>query len=325
MRPPRGLFSSLQNAYQSEGKNGRKNKKTGGKAFSGIKRRRVEQTEVGGNMQKKFRLLRAEEIEVKVKQATEKGAVALVYKTSRVDMDILDETVGPENWADDYREIHGNLYCGIGIRGGAGAPFVWKWDCGIESREDAGNEKKGEASDAFKRAGVKWGIGRELYTAPFIFLPVPTQKDGGRYRLSDPFLRYDVTEVEYDDARRIRKLVIADEKGKAVFSYPRRESAGYGGNVQGRKVGKSVKAPKPEKKPETAEAGDEAREEGCSDCNLCPEDWEKIGYTREQLEETVFARTGKHISELEEKECGRLRDWIDKVYEKRLQTPFPDS
>ena len=72
-------------------------------------------------MQKKFRLLRAEEIEVKVKQATEKGAVALVYKTSRVDMDILDETVGPENWADDYREIHGNLYCGIGIRGGAGA------------------------------------------------------------------------------------------------------------------------------------------------------------------------------------------------------------
>ena len=67
------------------------------------------------------------------------------------------------------------------------------------------------------------------------------------------------------------------------------------------------------------------REEGCSDCNLCPEDWEKIGYTREQLEETVFARTGKHISELDEKECGRLRDWIDKVYEKRLQTPFPDS
>ena len=61
------------------------------------------------SMEKKFRLLKAEEIEIKIKQATEKGVVALVYKTSRVDMDILDETVGAENWADDYKEIHGNL------------------------------------------------------------------------------------------------------------------------------------------------------------------------------------------------------------------------
>ena len=75
-------------------------------------------------MEKKFRLLKAEEIEVKVKQATEKGAVALIYKTSRVDMDILDETVGAENWADDYKEIHGNLYCGIGLKSSPEQPFV---------------------------------------------------------------------------------------------------------------------------------------------------------------------------------------------------------
>ena len=61
-------------------------------------------------MEKKFRLLKAEEIEIKIKQATEKGVVALVYKTSRVDMDILAETVGAQNWADDYKEIHGYLY-----------------------------------------------------------------------------------------------------------------------------------------------------------------------------------------------------------------------
>ena len=154
------------------------------------------------SMEKKFRLLKAEEIEIKIKQATEKGVVALVYKTSRVDMDILDETVGAENWADDYKEIHGNLYCGIGIRSAPNEPFVWKWDCGVESREDAGNEKKGEASDAFKRAGVKWGIGRELYTAPFIFLNVPTQKNGTGYRPANPYAKYDVAEVEYDNARR---------------------------------------------------------------------------------------------------------------------------
>lgn len=237
-------------------------------------------------MEKKFRLLKAEEIEVRVKQASEKGAVALVYKTSRVDMDILDETVGAENWADDYREIKGNLYCGIGIRAGAGEPFVWKWDCGVESREDAGNEKKGEASDAFKRAGVKWGIGRELYTAPFIFLSVPTQKDGGRYRLSDPFARFDVAEVGYDKARRISCLIIADERGLAAFEYPRPAGRGKGSGK-------------------------------CRNCGLRPEDWEKIGYTEEMLEEAVKKRTGKRIEELDGEECARLRDWLDKVYEKR--------
>ena len=69
----------------------------------------------------KPRLLSADEIEVKVKKVTEKGVVALLYKTARVDMDILDETYGPENWQDDYKEIKGNLYCGIGIN------EVWKW------------------------------------------------------------------------------------------------------------------------------------------------------------------------------------------------------
>lgn len=102
-----------------------------------------------------FRLLNAEDIEVKVKQVTEKGAVALLYKTARTDMTLLDETVGAENWQTDYREIKGNMYCGIGIYHSAERGYVWKWNCGTESREDGeGNEKKGEASDAFKRAGT---------------------------------------------------------------------------------------------------------------------------------------------------------------------------
>lgn len=117
-----------------------------------------------------FRLLNAEDIEVKVKKVSDKGVVLLLYKTARTDMDLLDERFGPENWECDYREIKGNLYCGIGVY--CGERMVWKWDCGIESRDDGeGNQKKGEASDAFKRAGFKWGIGRELYTAPSIFVP----------------------------------------------------------------------------------------------------------------------------------------------------------
>lgn len=170
----------------------------------------------------KFRLLKPEEIEIKIKQVTEKGAVALIYKTSRVDMDILDEMVGAENWQSDYQEIKGNLYCGIGIKDETTQDWVWKWDCGIESRSDGdGNEKKGEASDAFKRAGVQWGIGRELYTAPFIFLPLETVSNGKGYKLKNPFSRFDVKEIEYTESRKISKITIVDERGREVFQYPK--------------------------------------------------------------------------------------------------------
>lgn len=175
----------------------------------------------------KFRLLKAEEIEVKIKQVTQKGAVALIYKTSRVDMDILDETVGAENWQSEYAEIKGNLYCGIGIKDETTGEWVWKYDCGIESRSDGdGNEKKGEASDAFKRAGVQWGIGRELYTAPFIFLPLETVSNGKGYKLKNPFSRFDVKEIEYTESRKISKITIVDERGKKVFEYPKEATNG---------------------------------------------------------------------------------------------------
>lgn len=160
----------------------------------------------------KFRLLSADEIECRVKKITEKGAVILLYKTARTDMDILDESVGPENWVNDYREIKGNLYAGIGIRQEDGS-FVWKWDCGIESREDGeGNEKKGEASDAFKRAGFRWGIGRELYTSPFIFFPadgmnIKRSEFGGKavYKTFDTFF---VEKILFDEKRRVSALSV---------------------------------------------------------------------------------------------------------------------
>lgn len=160
----------------------------------------------------KFRLLEADEIEVKVKQVSDKGAVALLYKTARVDMDILDETV-PE-WSDDYKEIKGNLYCGITIGN------ITKWDCGIESREDEeGNQKKGEASDAFKRAGFKWGIGRELYSSPFIFIPADKIKivlnKAGKPTTYDKF---HVEKIKYDEkTSKIIALSIMNQANQRVF------------------------------------------------------------------------------------------------------------
>lgn len=162
-----------------------------------------------------FRLLTESEIECRVKKVTEKGAIILLYKTARTDMDLLDETVGPENWDCDYKNIKDNLYCGIAIY--KADRWTCKWDCGIESREDGeGNQKKGEASDAFKRAGFKWGIGRELYTAPFIYISA----DKMNITNNKTFDTFDVIEIKYDDKRRISYLSIKNNKtGKIVFTY----------------------------------------------------------------------------------------------------------
>lgn len=167
---------------------------------------------------KEIRLLTKDDIEVKVKKVIEGGAFLLLYKTARVDMAILDEVFGSMNWCNDYKEIKGNMYCGVGIRESEDKDFIWKWDCGIESREDEeGNQKKGEASDAFKRACFKIGIGRELYTAPAVYIKAETKLDGKVYKLTDKFAKYSVKEIQYNENREITKLVIVDRHGVQVF------------------------------------------------------------------------------------------------------------
>lgn len=120
----------------------------------------------------KFRDLRADEIECRVQSVKENGLVLLLYKDARVDMNILDETVGSTNWQREHYECKGNLFCRVGINiktaGYDADRWVWKSDCGTESNTEA---QKGEASDSFKRACFNWGIGRELYTAPFTWIP----------------------------------------------------------------------------------------------------------------------------------------------------------
>lgn len=164
-----------------------------------------------------FPLLTKDQIKVKVKQVTAKGAVALLYKDARVDMDMLDSVAGQDKWCCDYKEIKDNLYCGIAIDQGNG--FVWKWDCGVESAQTDGNEKKAEASDAFKRAGFRWGIGRELYTAPFTFLKVETVQNGNKYELKDKFARFEVSEIGYTDRRISRLQIVNAADNSVVFTF----------------------------------------------------------------------------------------------------------
>lgn len=123
---------------------------------------------------KTIRLLTKDDIEVKVKQITGSGALGLLYKTARVDRQILDDTYGAMNWQCKFEVINENLYCSIGVYNTDIKEWVWKSDCGVESETEA---EKGEASDAFKRAGFKWGIGVELYNSPFIWLKVATKQE----------------------------------------------------------------------------------------------------------------------------------------------------
>ena len=101
----------------------------------------------------KFRTLKENEIYLRVSQINEKGLFLLLYKDARVDMDILDETVVAENWQKNYEVINDNLFCNVGIK--INDEWVWKQDVGTESNTE---KEKGEASDAFKRAAVCWGV-----------------------------------------------------------------------------------------------------------------------------------------------------------------------
>lgn len=113
----------------------------------------------------KFRDLRADEIDCRVQAVKKNGVSLLLYKDARCDMNILDETVGVERWKRSHELINGNLFCNVSIK--FGDEWVTKQDVGVESYTE---KQKGQASDSFKRACFNFGIGRELYTAPFIWV-----------------------------------------------------------------------------------------------------------------------------------------------------------
>lgn len=167
-------------------------------------------------MEVKFRELRPDEIELRVGTCTSKGFSLLLYKTARTDSNILDEVVGCMNWQSDYKVVNDNLYCSIGIYDEDKKEWVYKWDCGTESYTE---KEKGEASDSFKRAGFKWGIGRELYTSPFIWIMgnVEENKKTGKYQPSINVQEIKVKEIGYSN-NRICKLIL-ERKGIKIFEY----------------------------------------------------------------------------------------------------------
>lgn len=168
-----------------------------------------------------FRKLKPEEIDLRIGTVTSQGVSLLLYKNARVDMQILDETVGSMNWQREHYECKGNLFCKVGIFYKELDMWVWKADCGTESQTE---KEKGESSDSFKRACVCWGIGRELYTSPFIWIPLTKdffEEYQGRPRLSKKAQReingFYVSEIAYNDKGEINKLVIMDRQKNVVW------------------------------------------------------------------------------------------------------------
>lgn len=164
-----------------------------------------------------FRLLREDEIELRVGIQSPKGATLLLYKDSRCDMTILDETVYPENWQRSHSRDNAN--CTVSIWDEAKDQWISKEDTGTASRTES---EKGLASDSFKRACVNWGIGRELYSSPFVWVPMsklPTREKNGKTEIMTD--RLHVQRIEYDKpARRITVLDIANsDTGEVIYSW----------------------------------------------------------------------------------------------------------
>lgn len=151
----------------------------------------------------------------------------MLYKNARVDMAILDEIFGVFGWQREHFFKEGKNYCRVSIWDKEKQAWIAKEDVGVKSNTE---EEKGEASDAFKRACVNIGIGRELYTAPFIWVPVDngeiTSDTRGKVKLNAG-LSFHVKDIEYNDKRCISRLVIVDNKGRERYTYPRSKATDH--------------------------------------------------------------------------------------------------
>ena len=149
---------------------------------------------------KEIPLLTADDIDCRVQSMSKNSdsVILLLYKSARVDMRILDDTFGPLNWRRTHEVIAGNLFCSIDLWDNEKKEWVRKQDVGVESNTE---QEKGQASDAFKRAGFNVGIGRELYSAPFIKVWLNKDEvENGKLKT-----RFTVAHIGYNDRREINE------------------------------------------------------------------------------------------------------------------------
>ena len=153
-----------------------------------------------------IRTLKANEIDCRIGSLKNNGLSLLLYKDARADMKILDETFGFDGWERSHEVIDGKLFCTVRVWSEKRNCWISKQDVGTESNAE---KEKGQVSDSFKRACVNLGIGRELYTAPFIWI-------NGNF---DKYVKFDVKEIAYNEDREIKDLVVVDSEGNIVYEF----------------------------------------------------------------------------------------------------------
>ena len=188
-----------------------------------------------GNNINEIRLLNADEIECRIAVINEKGLNLLLYKDARVDQRILDETFGMFGWKRSHQSIDGNLYCTVEIRDRETGEWIAKQDVGTTGYAE---KEKSQGSDSFKRACFNWGIGRELYSAPFIWIPasrVQIQKKDNKFYCNENF---HVSSIIYTESREIAGLQLASDRGGVIFEWKMQEGKA---DRKGTAVGENAK------------------------------------------------------------------------------------
>ena len=160
-----------------------------------------------------FRDLTKDDIDVRVAMCREDGCSLLLYKDARCDMAILDETVGAMNWQREHSRANAN--CIVSMWDSEKGQWVSKEDTGTESQTE---KEKGQASDSFKRACFNWGIGRELYTSPFIWISKEKceikKRPNGTFATPDKFI---VEKIKIDNKRIVGLSIINLKSKQRVF------------------------------------------------------------------------------------------------------------
>lgn len=199
-----------------------------------------------------FRPLTSEEIDCRVSTCKENGVTLLLYKDARVDQNILDETFGIFGWQRSHQLIDGNLYCTVSIRNPETGEWVHKQDVGKESNAE---KEKGQASDSFKRACFNLGIGRELYTAPFIWIPqelVTIKKDDkGKNTTYDKF---SVISIRTEGGKIVQLEIQNDTRKCVVYTYGTKKQNNNAPAQNEQANAKNQQSQAPAKTPEEIEA-----------------------------------------------------------------------
>ena len=198
-----------------------------------------------------FRYLKKEEIDCRVAMCKQNGVSLLLYKDARVDQNILDEVFGIFGWQRSHQLIDGNLYCTVSVRNPETGEWVSKQDVGTESNTE---KEKGQASDSFKRACFNLGIGRELYTAPFIWIPadgVKIENKNGKYSTYD---RFSVKSITIEEGKIVQLEIQNDTRKCVVYTYGTKKQNGNAPAQNEQANAQNQQKQAPAKTPEEIEA-----------------------------------------------------------------------